>query len=302
MSSLVSLLAQQQDQPTPDEQTAALLSALRGQQGMGQLLQLSGDKVLAPFGQNLDAGAQQQAGELQQATGGRLKLALEAKKTAQENALKQREIQQTGAYQQGELGLGRQALEMGKFAVNATTGQIYDTRTGQPVSGTGAPGASKFTRLPDPDEKTLDAVLNGIAATDTVKKARSGGLFGQPAYAATLSANVPAIAAAESGSGRASSQGEIADRAPNYVSPSGDTFFDQTRAELIKDAQAKIAGHKQRGYDVSAQEARLNALAGAGSSAATAPTAHPQDSIAMQWAKANPKDPRAAKILALNGG
>jgi len=29
---------------------------------------------------------------------------------------------------------------------------------------------------------------------------------------------------------------------------------------------------------------------------------HPQDSVAVAWAKANPKDPRAAKILQLNGG
>lgn len=30
--------------------------------------------------------------------------------------------------------------------------------------------------------------------------------------------------------------------------------------------------------------------------------AHPQDGVALQWAKSNPDDPRAAKILQLNGG
>jgi hypothetical protein len=33
----------------------------------------------------------------------------------------------------------------------------------------------------------------------------------------------------------------------------------------------------------------------------SAPKAHPQDSQAVEWAKANPKDPRAAKILQANG-
>lgn len=49
----------------------------------------------------------------------------------------------------------------------------------------------------------------------------------------------------------------------------------------------------------------------AGSQASTQPqaaggassgAAHPHDSAAVQWAKANPNDPRAAKILQLNGG
>jgi len=31
-------------------------------------------------------------------------------------------------------------------------------------------------------------------------------------------------------------------------------------------------------------------------------TAHPQDAAAVEWARGHPGDPRAAKILALNGG
>ncbi len=35
--------------------------------------------------------------------------------------------------------------------------------------------------------------------------------------------------------------------------------------------------------------------------AAPVPAPHPQDSAALQWAKANPKDPRSAAILQING-
>ena len=113
-------------------------------------------------------------------------------------------------------------------------------------------------------------MLNGINAADTAKKARSGGIFGRYKYGATLDAELPAIAAAESGSGRASSQAPIGERAPSYVSPAGDTFFDVTRAALVADAKAKIADHKQRGYNVSAQEQRLAQLEGSGDGAAGA--------------------------------
>jgi hypothetical protein len=173
-----------------------------------------------------------------------LRLQQEAKKAADE-----------AQYHRGELGLRSRALEQGKYSVNPQTGQLFNTTTGAILQGG---GAGKLSRLPDTDSKTLEAVLNGIDATETVKKARSGPNDSMAAYGATRDAQLPAIAAAESGSGRASSQKEVADRIPGYVSPfSGDTFFDQTRSALIRDAEQKIADHKQRGYDVAAQEARL---------------------------------------------
>jgi len=275
------LMAHQQGAPQ-DPDSAALVAALRGQQGLGQLFQLSGDRVLAPFGQGLDQSAQRNFDNYQQQRSGGLKLSLEAKKQQQEAADKQRElgqhqqeIDQTRSYQRGELANRNAALGVGRFETkfDAATGRAVttDQHTGKTTFSAGpGGGVSKFTRLPDADEKTLGAVLNGIDATDTVKKARSGGLFGQPAYKATLDAELPAIAAAESGSGRASSQAPIGERAPGYVSPAGDTFFDTTRAQLVSAAQAAIAAHKQRGYDVSMQEQRLAKLKGIGDGAAGA--------------------------------
>jgi len=281
------LMAQQQGAPQgapQDPDSAALVAALRGQQGLGQLFQLSGDRVLAPFGQGLDQSAQRNFDNYQQQRSGGLKLSLEAKKQQQEAADKQRElgqhqqeIDQTKSYQRGELANRNAALGVGRFETkfDAATGRAVttDQHTGKTTFSAGpGGGVSKFTRLPDADEKTLGAVLNGIDATDTAKKARSGGgLLGRYKYGATLDAELPAIAAAESGSGRAASQAPIGERAPGYVSPAGDTFYDVTRAQLVSAAQAAIDGHKQRGYDVSVQEQRLAKLKGSGGGGATGP-------------------------------
>lgn len=173
-STLQSLLAQQQqDQPTPDEQTAALLSALtkrqenvdpvsamRQQQGLGQFLQLlsatSGDDRIGAFGQSLDAGSQHQQDQFQEATGGRLKLALEARKAQQDQAneeaqrrLQGQQIQQTGAYQQGELGLRRQALEQDNFGTLKPGETLFSKKTSEQV-----PGGTNSGRPLDPKTKT----------------------------------------------------------------------------------------------------------------------------------------------------
>lgn len=72
-----------QDDPTDEEQQQALIAALRKQQGLGVLGQLSGDKVLGSLGQNLQQGAQQGQQLAERGKERKLQLNLEAQKDAQ---------------------------------------------------------------------------------------------------------------------------------------------------------------------------------------------------------------------------
>lgn len=71
-----------QDDPTDEEQQQALIAALRKQQGLGVLGQLSGDKVLGSLGQNLQQGAQQGQQLAERGKDRKLQLKLEAQKDA----------------------------------------------------------------------------------------------------------------------------------------------------------------------------------------------------------------------------
>ena len=81
----------------------------------------------------------------------------------------------------------------------------------------------------------------------------------------------------------------------------------QSAAKDITDASQKagtirtfLANHGYGNAPTSDQaQAAISKLAGANSAGRSA--AHPQDSQAVQWAMANPKDPRAMQILKLNG-
>lgn len=277
-------LAAPQDASTPEERAQALRSALLGQQQMSVLNQATGNPYLAKMGQAQQANAGEQQSQLATAEQSRLERALRAQQIAQEGRYQQGELanaaqrnKQEAEYQRGELGARQQALEQGKFAVDSTTGQIYNTRTGE-LMGNAMPGGNKFTRLPDKDATTLDADLNAIEAVDTAKTARHQGVGGVLDYGPTANAVADSIAASRSGTGRATPamQAQIYSQMPNYVSPSGDTYLDVARKEALGRAASKIAAHKQRGYDVSEQEARLSQLAGG----AAAPVADGSGSIA----------------------
>lgn len=132
MDDILSLLTG--DEPTAQQKAAALTAALRRQQDAGNLALLTGDSVLGKYGQ----------AQLQQATEGqhqladmgkvRLQRTLEAQRMAQEKAMQEAKLSEESQYHQGELGVRRQALELGKWShlTNPLTGQVFkqDTRTG----------------------------------------------------------------------------------------------------------------------------------------------------------------------------
>ncbi len=68
------------DDPTEQEKMAALAAALRRREDVGQLFQLTGDKVLSPLGQNLMASADRGEQRIDAGQQRRLQLNLEAKR------------------------------------------------------------------------------------------------------------------------------------------------------------------------------------------------------------------------------
>ena len=97
------------------------------------------------------------------------------------------------------------------------------------------------------------------------------------------------------------------------------TPFSATNASLLKNVEEQVKGQRdfwrgERDKTLGSQKIKLEGVFSRDKSgemsdrfdrAAAAvfetPEAHPQDSEAVQWAKANPKDPRAAQILKING-
>lgn len=80
------------DDPTEQEKQAALAAALRRREDLGQLFQLTGDKVLAPLGQNLMSSADRGEQRLEGAKQRRLQLNLEAKKDAATEEYRRQQI------------------------------------------------------------------------------------------------------------------------------------------------------------------------------------------------------------------
>lgn len=131
------------DDATEQEKMTALASALRRREDLGQLFQLTGDRVLAPLGQNLMASADRGEQRLEAGQQRRLQLGLEARREATQEE-HQRKME---GFEGQRLNLARQnaAEERGRpFAgEDLATGarQFYRLdKTGNPVPlGVGAP-------------------------------------------------------------------------------------------------------------------------------------------------------------------
>lgn len=155
------------------------------------------------------------------------------------------------------------AIEQGKYSVDARTGQIFNTKTGE-LLGNAAGGLP----LHPNDAAKLDALLNGAESINRVKAARADGVVpGVGDYDATLKSEAPALAAADSGTGRASGQNDILKRAPNLYNIAGSKVFDEDGQRYIQTAKDRIAALKQAGYNVSEQEAHLARLEKSGTTA-----------------------------------
>jgi hypothetical protein len=141
------------DDATSEEQQLAMAQALKRQQALGLLAQLSGDRVLSPLGQSLQSGAfhgqqMQEAGQQR-----RLQLALEAKQQ-----------QETRDYRNQELGLQGQHLRLAQ--------QKATEERGRPFAAVGADGQPALYRM----DRAGNPVALNLGAPP--KAAPGGGLQG----------------------------------------------------------------------------------------------------------------------------
>src|SRR5260221_4883084 len=67
---------------------------------------------------------------------------------------------------------------------------------------------------------------------------------------------------------------------------------------IVESMNSDLVGRNRKSWDSAVSKIKKSLIGGG---EATGSQSHPQDSQAVAWAKANPRDPRAAKILQLNG-
>lgn len=155
--------------PSSAEKQATIANALRRQNMLGQIGQLTGDRTIAPVGQ----GMVQQAGQFaQQLQGGR--------QFDREAAQRDRSQDQTQFYQEGQLGHMRDSLEETKRS--NTLQHIYQMMMAQAAQEkaekTGT-GSGKIPRLRQGDIKELQDLGQTIGTVQGLEKfLEEGGKFG----------------------------------------------------------------------------------------------------------------------------
>lgn len=102
---------------TATAKAQAMANALRGQQQLGQLGMLTGDKVLGGVGKQLFANAGEQQDYIPKAANMRLQRAMEAEKARREQEFQQAQMQHMGAQEQ----LQRDQMAQGRYTVLAPT-------------------------------------------------------------------------------------------------------------------------------------------------------------------------------------
>lgn len=146
------------DDESAPARAQALAQALKGQQQLGTLGMLTGDKVLSGVGQQLLGNADTQQKAMGQAANMRLQRMSEAERAKTEQAFRQA---QEAHMQKGEasdalrLGMERQRLNQDAFGlsqanqygpalkINKKTGEV------EPIAGSGGPGGGGLTKQED---------------------------------------------------------------------------------------------------------------------------------------------------------
>lgn len=168
------------DEPTAQEQAAAMASVLGRQRAAGMLAQLSGDRVLAPSGQAMLAGADKAQAQIADTAGARLRAALERSQQAMQGQHWQAQLEQQAkqhaaqiGVERARIGLQRQQLDQDAFTAVADPVSggvvIFNKKTGQRV-GQAPSVASAPNPAPGPEVPPLLARPGASAA------ANSGGL------------------------------------------------------------------------------------------------------------------------------
>lgn len=131
------------------------------------------------------------------------------------NAYRQQTLAQQSQYHNDLIGMRRDALEQGKYAVNSVTGRLYNTKTGEPLAG-GSSGQA--TQLP---QKAAEAFAGSNLPMDYAPPDKEQMKINSDEYKKAISAD-------DAARGAASIAQKIAPALNNYWSGQGAT----TRAGL----------------------------------------------------------------------
>lgn len=316
------LLADEDDAPA---KAAAYAQALRGQQQLGTLGLLTGDKVLGNVGQSLLAGAGRGEAELgdftKQRKGAALQRALAAQQAA---AQKEREAASEGAqmdrlrYSSGEemrrlrLSLGAQERARGAAAEAAGKKQALDVTEGLRKELSGNPVTKQFQ-----DVATSFGKINSVAKA----KPSAGG--DMALIFSFMKMMDPGSSVREGEYANASQATGVPGQIINLYNKAkdGQLLSPEQRADFLTQAQRMYQTHeKQYGelagrykaygakHGVAPEDIVFGMDVGGGVEPAAmqspggAPAMSAEDAAALDWAKANPNDPRAATILQMHGG
>jgi hypothetical protein len=158
------------DEPTAQEQAAAMAAALRRQKDLGNLAMLTGDPMLAKFGQTQLQGAGDQEQMIAHAGQSRAESVLRKALQAQSETFQSGESNKTRTFEGNEHALNRaMQMSLGKWGhiVNPMTGEVYkqDLRTGDatPISGPVAGGAAGGGLKPAQMEKEWKDLAESVS-------------------------------------------------------------------------------------------------------------------------------------------
>ena len=119
------------DEISAQEKAQALAQSLRRQRAAGMLGAFSGDKVLAPMGQQMMQGAAQGERGMLGAVQGRLQRAMQAEQAAREAMQREREFGLRQAGQREQARHARVMEGMGAWGIEPKLGVMLNSRTGE---------------------------------------------------------------------------------------------------------------------------------------------------------------------------
>jgi len=317
MADLYSLLMG--DDPSAQAQADALARLMRQKQGYGSILQMTGDRTLAPVGQQFAAQGAQAPGQIADLMGQRQKMGLlragadrEAAaltETARHN--KALETQAGNALAQEAWAFGQDPTG-GGFMFNKKTGQVVRLAPQGSFAGAGSglkpnqfeADVQQFGKDVEPLSKAapdITALRNATAVDDVAGFGPVAGrvpnmLMGSEGVANRQAAGRLMAAIIQATSGQAASEKEV-DRLLEANGMGRTATTEQLRLGVGKLEEQYQNLLKQREAKYHPDVVRTYGERGGYTSTPTAAPLSGQDAEAKAWADANPGDPRAAKIV-----
>jgi hypothetical protein len=292
------------DEPSVQEKAAAQAAALRRQQAAGNLGLLTGDKVLGQFGQAQLGQAQQGLGMLgnvgQHRSGQRLQKALQA----EQHGFTAGEAAKGRGFAAGENALNRDLQRELEGARNQRAQAEAEAKMKDEAQKRSSELRKEFSGLPE--VKTFQEVT---VAMDKIKRAvakpdASGAADMTLVYNLMKMMN-PTIQVKEGTVASASNAPGIENQIINQYNllvRGSKGLPPDVRQNYAQQASQLFAAHQSQFAPIAAEYERLAEGAGVASGDVVIGRRSPEDAAALDWARKNAGDPRAADILRTLGG